>query len=189
MLKFQLRFIMLKIIEFYSYFSFLFWIMPGMKQKKEINFIDNGKSFYFKTDKNEGPLYKINKYFIFILRYLPILVILNIFDSFSFDFRIEYLFCIIFSLFLTFIIKNKKLKKSNLYISIGISSFIILALGSYLIYVFDIKYFLYILVASLKFTIVIYAIYSIIEDFINNKMYDFYYCKKNKLIFRISKNG
>lgn len=180
---------MLKNIEFYSYFSFLFWLMPGMKKNKKIEFIDNGDKFYFKTDITEGPLFKISKYLVYILRYLPILFILYIFDSFSFDFRLEYLFCIIFSLFLIYIIKYKEKSKSYYYLFTGIFTLIVLCFGLYLVYIFDIKYFLYILVASLKFSLIAYALYSILEDINNNKKYNFYYSKENKLVFRICKNG
>lgn len=179
---------MLKKIEFYSYFSFLFWVIPGMSKIKEIN-IDNVQSehFSFSTSVAQGQASIINKNFALCLRYIPILIILTIFDSFNIIFKIEFLFTLILACFLTFIVKNINQYKKHLLYYVSFFFLVIIPFSTYLVFEFDLKYLFYLFLNVFKMFITTYTLYTIYEDFKNRKKYNFFLFKEGKLVFKVEK--
>lgn len=181
---------MLKKIEFYSYYSFLFWLIPGMEKIKEINleqYNPQEKKLNFSTTVTDGQVLLIDKATALIIRYIPILIILSLFDSFNISFKIEFLFTFITACFFTIIIKSLNNYRKYLLYYILFSIFILIPFSSYLIYEFDLKYFLYILLSVFKMFISTYAAFTIVEDFRNHKKYNYYIFKEGKLIFKVEK--
>lgn len=176
---------MKKYIEFYSYISFIFWLLPGMKKKKYAEIKFHGDSqLYFKTDIVEDSSYLINEKIVYFFRYFPILFILTIFGAFSIEFKIEYLYTIVLSVYTVFFIKRFF---RNLYIYLIIGVLLILPFSFYIMYIESFTYFIYALLVTVKVGIGVYAIYSILQDFFSDKKYLYFHYKKGRIIQRIEK--
>lgn len=179
-------------LNYSTILSFILWFFPNSRHFKDINFEIINKSIKIETDIFKGVGLRLNKVFVFLLRYFFIILIL-LFVAYDINFKlffkydtnyiilVPYLFAGLFYL----LFRDISIFKLNLYLSF-IIYLIIIFVGFYFIYdsndiVFFSKFFL----STIKTFFIVYLILESIRDFFSIYKSDFYLVREKMIILEV----
>ena len=175
---------MKKEIDFYSYLTFLFWLFPGANKKRETELNISANDLTYKTEKLEGIAKALNYKLVFIIRYIPSILVLWLFGMFNFQLKIEYFYSLTLSIFFVLVYKQiLSFKKNKLLLMTYI--FVLILMSTTIVYLNDIVYPFYALLASIKLFIGVYAIFMIVEELRTFKKTRYFISYKEKLILKV----
>lgn len=176
------------LIYYNSILSFLFWIIRDTTLQKKAEIIQKNKATYIKTNKFEGKIFSLNKYFVLMVKYFFPLIVLFMLFVFSFHILEAYFIYgfsfILLILFFTFYFKDKQYK---IFTAIFTTLYLILAMLFVFKYNLNTFYLLQLLFNSLHVFLCYLIIFKIYKDYCFNKNKKFYFDKNNKLIISFDK--